>query len=149
MLDSGHVARLPVSVAVSTKGPVRGEMRKSGKAVMTRMVKALGMAGGMAGLMLALAACTSAKVAEQPSMYSATMAKPIPSDVYPVIEGKLPAATAQMSNEAAASQSARLTALGAARSSGKMTEAEYQRRTKELQLLAANHGADTLKEIQK
>ena len=124
-------------------------MTKSGKTVMTRMVTALRMAAGMAGLTLALAACTSAKVEEQPSIYSATMAKPIPADVYPVIEGKLPAATTQMSNEAAASQSARLTALGAARSSGKISEAEYQRRLKELQLLAANHGADTLKQIQK
>ena len=88
-------------------------MTKSGKRVMTRMVTALRMAAGMAGLTLALAACTSAKVEEQPSIYSATMAKPIPADVYPVIEGKLPAATTQMSNEAAASQSARLTALGA------------------------------------
>ncbi len=124
-------------------------MTKSGKTVMTRMVTALRMAAGMAGLTLALAACTSAKVEEQPSIYSATMAKPIPADVYPVIEGKLPAATTQMSNEAAASQSARLTALGAARSSGKISEAEYQRRMKELQLLATNHGSDTLKEIQK
>ena len=124
-------------------------MTKSGKTVMTRMVTALRMAAGMAGLTFALAACTSAKVEEQPSIYSATMAKPIPADVYPVIEGKLPAATTQMSNEAAASQSARLTALGAARSSGKISEAEYQRRMKELQLLATNHGSDTLKEIQK
>lgn len=124
-------------------------MTKSGKTVMTRMVTALRMAAGMAGLTLALAACTSAKVEEQPSIYSVTMAKPIPADVYPVIEGKLPAATTQMSNEAAASQSARLTALGAARSSGKISEAEYQRRMKELQLLATNHGSDTLKEIQK
>ena len=124
-------------------------MTKSGKTVMTRMVTALRMAAGMVGLTLALAACTSAKVEEQPSIYSATMAKPIPADVYPVIEGKLPAASAQMSNEEAASQSARLTALGAARSSGKISEAEYQRRLKELQLLAANHGADTLKQIQK
>jgi hypothetical protein len=124
-------------------------MTKSGKTVMTRMVTALRMAAGMVGLTLALAACTSAKVEEQPSIYSATMAKPIPADVYPVIEGKLPAATTQMSNEAAASQSARLTALGAARSSGKISEAEYQRRMKELQLLATNHGSDTLKEIQK
>jgi hypothetical protein len=124
-------------------------MTKSGKTVMTRMVTALRMAAGMAGLTLALAACTSAKVEEQPSIYSATMAKPIPADVYPVIEGKLPAATTQMSNESAASQSARLTALGAARSSGKISEAEYQRRMKEMQLLATNHGTDTLKEIQK
>jgi hypothetical protein len=120
-------------------------MTKSGKAVMTRMMTAF----GMAGLVLVLASCSSAKVEEQPSIYSATMAKPIPSDVYPVIEGKLPAATTQMSNDEAASQSARLSALGAARSSGQISEAEYQRRLKELQLLAANHGSDTLKQIQK
>ena len=111
---------------------------------MVRMVTAF----GLAGLTLALAGCSSTAVDEPPSMYSATMAKPVPTDVYPVIEGKLPAASTQMSNEEAASQSARLTALGNARSSGQISEAEYQRRLKELQLLAANHGADTLKQIQ-
>jgi hypothetical protein len=119
-------------------------MNKSGKAAMTRMMTAF----GCAGLALMLAGCSSTTAEEQPSIYSATMAKPVASDVYPVIEGKLPAASAQMSNEEAASQSARLTALGAARSSGKISEAEYQRRLKELQLLAANHGTDTLKQIQ-
>jgi hypothetical protein len=119
-------------------------MMKSGKAAMVRIVTAL----GVAGLMLALTACSSSTRVEQPSIYSATMAKPISADTYPVIEGKLPAASAQMSNEEAASQEARLTALGAARSSGKISEAEYQRRLQELRLLAANHGTDTLKEIQ-
>ncbi|OBZ94108.1 hypothetical protein ADU59_18100 [Pararhizobium polonicum] len=119
-------------------------MMKSGKAAMMRMVTAF----GLAGLAIALAGCNSTAVDEQPSIYSATMAKPIPADVYPVIEGKLPAATTQMSNEEAASQQAKLTALGSARSSGAISEAEYQRRLKELQLLAANHGADTLKQIQ-
>ncbi|HTO30020.1 MAG TPA: SHOCT domain-containing protein [Pararhizobium sp.] len=111
---------------------------------MTRTVMAL----GVAGLMLALAACSSATREEQPSIYSATMAKPVSTDVYPVIEGKLPAASAQMSNEEAVSLEARLTALGSARSSGKISEAEYQHRVQELRLLAANHGSDTLKEIQ-
>ena len=111
---------------------------------MVRMVTAF----GLAGLTLALAGCSSTAVDEPPSIYSATMAKPVPTDVYPVIEGKLPAASTQMSNEEAANQSARLSALGSARSSGKISEAEYQRRLKELQLLAANHGADTLKQIQ-
>jgi hypothetical protein len=117
---------------------------KSGKTTMARMVTAL----GVVGLMLALTACSSATREEQPSIYSATMAKPISTDVYPVIEGKLPVASTQMSNDQAASQSARLTALGAARSSGKISEAEYKRRLEELRLLAANHGSDTLKEIQ-
>jgi hypothetical protein len=76
------------------------------------------------------------------------MAKPVPADVYPVIEGKRPAASAQMTNEEAAAQEARLTALSSARASGKISEAEYQRRLNELQQLAANHGAETLKQIQ-
>ncbi|CAN7405221.1 hypothetical protein LJR235_002474 [Pararhizobium sp. LjRoot235] len=124
--------------------PGRGMMKKSGKAAMMRMVTAF----GAVGFALALAGCNSATVDEQPSIYSATMAKPIPADVYPVIEGKRPAASAQMSNEEAAAQEARLTALSSARTSGNISEAEYQRRLKELQLLAANHGADTLKQIQ-
>lgn len=119
-------------------------MKKSGKAAMMRMVAAY----GAVGFALALAGCNSAKVDEQPSIYTETMAKPIPADVYPVIEGKRPAASAQMSNEEAAAQEARLTALASARSSGKISEAEYQRRLKELQLLAASHGTDTLKQIQ-
>nr|WP_225166427.1 hypothetical protein [Ensifer sp. IC4062] len=41
----------------------------------------------------------------------------------------------------------RLTALAAARQSGSISEAEYQRRLKELQLLAEQHGDDTLKQI--
>ncbi|CAN7516771.1 SHOCT domain-containing protein [Pararhizobium sp. LjRoot255] len=119
-------------------------MKKSGKAAMVRMVAAC----GAVGLTLVLAGCSSATVDEQPSIYSATMAKPIPADVYPVIEGKRPAASAQMSNEEAAAQEARLTALSSARTSGNISEAEYQRRLKELQLLAANHGTDTLKQIE-
>lgn len=102
---------------------------------------------GLAGLALSLAACSSSSGPTQPSLYSAA-AKPASADVYPVIEGKLPAASAQMSNEEAASQSARLTALGSARSSGQITEAEYQRRLKELRLLAANHGSDAQKQIE-
>jgi len=119
-------------------------MKKSGKAAMMRMVAAC----GAVGFALVLAGCNSATVDEQPSIYSATMAKPIPADVYPMIEGKRPAASVQMSNEEAAAQEARLTALSSARTSGKISEAEYQRRLKELQLLAANHGTDTLKQIQ-
>lgn len=119
-------------------------MTKSGKAAVMRVVMAL----GAAGVALGLAGCSSSAVEEQPSVYSATMAKPIPADVYPVIEGKRPAASVQMSNEQAAAQEARLTALSSARASGAISEAEYQRRLRELQLLAANHGTDTLKQIQ-
>ncbi|WP_143523424.1 hypothetical protein [Pararhizobium arenae] len=95
-----------------------------------------------------LAACSPTKLDNRSSSYTSTMARPIAADVYPVIEGKRPAATAQMSNDQAASLSARLTALSGARNSGQITEAEYQRRLAELQALAANHGRDTLKEIQ-
>ncbi|MEK1926921.1 MAG: hypothetical protein AAAB11_16045 [Rhizobium giardinii] len=129
---------------IERHGPGRGMMKKSGKAEMVRMVAAC----GAVGVALVLAGCTSATVDEKPSAYSATMAKPVPADVYPVIEGKRPAASAQMTNEEAAAQEARLTALSSARASGKISEAEYQRRLNELQQLAANHGAETLKQIQ-
>lgn len=53
-----------------------------------------------------------------------------------------------MTNEEATDMQARLTSLGAARKSGAISEAEYQRRLKEMRTLAEQHGADTLKEIQ-
>lgn len=96
-----------------------------------------------------VAGCTSSSaVSGRSSDYTQTMARPIAADTYPVIEGKLPAANVQMSNDEAAQLSARLSALSGKRKSGEISEAEYQRRLKELQALAANHGADTLKEIQ-
>ncbi|WEZ83549.1 SHOCT domain-containing protein [Rhizobium sp. 32-5/1] len=104
-------------------------------------------AAGLAGFSLMASGCGSTSSNEQPSIYSATM-KPVNPDVYPVIEGARPAATAQMSNDEAAGLQAHLTALGSARASGSISEAEYQRRKRELQALAANHGADTLKQIQ-
>lgn len=67
---------------------------------------------------------------------------------YPSVYGQKPAATVQMTNEEAADMQARLTALGAARKSGSISEAEYQRRLKELRALAEQHGTDTLKQIQ-
>jgi hypothetical protein len=42
----------------------------------------------------------------------------------------------------------RLTALAGQRQTGAISEAEYQRRLKELQLLAERHGPDALKEIE-
>ncbi len=119
-------------------------MKRSEKMLVKRAAVFL----GGAAFTLVLAGCNSTRTEPQPSAYSATMARPIAADVYPVIEGKKLAATTQMSNEEAAAQSSRLTALGSARSSGKISEAEYQRRLRELQALAADHGADTLKQIQ-
>ena len=71
------------------------------------------------------------------------------SATYPDITARVGAATTQMSNDEAASISARLSALAANRQAGTISDADYQREVLELQALAANHGADTLKEIEK
>ncbi|KOF22545.1 hypothetical protein AC244_03210 [Ensifer adhaerens] len=71
-----------------------------------------------------------------------------PFENYPSVYGQKPAATQQMTNEEAADMQARLTALGAARKSGSISEAEYQRRMKEMRTLAEDHGSDTLKQIE-
>lgn len=106
------------------------------------------MAGIAAGCAILLSGgCSSTADQVEQTSYSATMARPIAPDVYPVIEGKRPTAGPQMTNEQAAAQEARLSSLSGLRSSGKITEAEYRRRMQELDTLAANHGADTLKEI--
>lgn len=68
---------------------------------------------------------------------------------YPSVYTPLVAATTQMSNEEAAGNEARLTALSAARKSGAVSEAEYQRRIVELRALAANHGSDMQGQITK
>lgn len=119
-------------------------MNKTGKSAVIRIVAA----AGLAGFSLVASSCSSTSSDQPPSAYSATMARPVNPDVYPVIEGARPAATAQMSNDEAAGLQAHLTALSSARASGSISEAEYQRRKQELQALAANHGADTLKQIQ-
>jgi len=120
-------------------------MNKTGKSAVVRIA----FATGLGGMLAAASSCSSTPVETQPSAYSATMARPVVNtDVYPVIEGQRPAATAQMSNDEASGLQAHLTALGAARASGRISEAEYLRRRAELQALAANHGADTLKQIQ-
>jgi hypothetical protein len=54
----------------------------------------------------------------------------------------------QMTSEEALNMQGQLTALAGQRRSGAISEAEYQRRLKELQLLAEQHGADTLKQIE-
>jgi hypothetical protein len=67
---------------------------------------------------------------------------------YPSVYGQKPAAMPQMTDEEALNMQGRLTALSAQRASGAISEAEYQRRLKALQLLAAQHGPDTLKQIE-
>ncbi|TCP90962.1 SHOCT domain-containing protein [Ferranicluibacter rubi] len=90
--------------------------------------------------------CTTPQADRTPA-YTSTMARPVPTNVYPRIEGKLSAAAPQMTNEEATSVSTRLSALSARRASGAISEAEYRRRLAELNALAEHHGADTLNEI--
>jgi hypothetical protein len=52
-----------------------------------------------------------------------------------------------MSDEEAGNLQQKLTALGAQRETGAITEAEYQRRVAEYRKLAEQHGADTLSKI--
>ncbi|ASY56287.1 hypothetical protein SS05631_c13430 [Sinorhizobium sp. CCBAU 05631] len=54
----------------------------------------------------------------------------------------------QMTDDEAVNMQGRLTALAAQRRSGAISEAEYQRRLKELQLLAEQHGPQALKQIE-
>lgn len=66
---------------------------------------------------------------------------------YPGFERPLTSAALQMTDDEAVSQEARLSALGKARKSGSISEAEYQRRAKALRDLAAQHGQQTMDEI--
>ncbi|MEY9197488.1 SHOCT domain-containing protein [Sinorhizobium sp. CCBAU 05631] len=67
---------------------------------------------------------------------------------YPSVYGQKPAAMQQMTDDEAVNMQGRLTALAAQRRSGAISEAEYQRRLKELQLLAEQHGPQALKQIE-
>ncbi|MFD1326871.1 hypothetical protein [Mycoplana ramosa] len=67
---------------------------------------------------------------------------------FPDITAPVHAATAQMSNDEAASISARMNGLAAQRRAGTISESDYRKQMLELQALAANHGADTLKDIE-
>lgn len=107
------------------------EFRRAGAAIVL---------GGLA--MSGLAGCMAAPV---PDGVNAGVDRASP---YPDITARVHAATTQMSNDEAASISARLSALGAQRQAGSISEAEYQRQVRELQALAANHGAETLKAIE-
>jgi hypothetical protein len=68
-------------------------------------------------------------------------------DGYPGFGAPLTAANVQMSDEEAGNLQQKLTALGAQRKAGAISEAEYQRRVAEYRKLAKQHGADTLSKI--
>ncbi|MDM9622239.1 hypothetical protein A6U87_17655 [Rhizobium sp. AC44/96] len=68
-------------------------------------------------------------------------------DGYPSFGAPLTAANVQMSDEEAAGLQHKLSALASQRKAGTISEAEYQRRVAEYRKLAAEHGADTLSEI--
>lgn len=70
------------------------------------------------------------------------------SAVYPDITAIVSAETQQMSDEEAASYSARLSSLAARRRSGVISEAEYQRQLAELQAVRDGHGQATLSQIE-
>lgn len=66
---------------------------------------------------------------------------------YPGFSQPLTSASLQMTDEEAAAQQSQLTALGAAKRRGTISEAEYKRREAELRKLATQHGKQTLDEI--
>lgn len=117
----------------------------------------------VAGLVLCvLAGCTTpagsnTQAARRAASLDVTVADPdMPSaepsrspDGYPDFSGSLTAANVQMGNEEAAELQAKLSALGAARKAGTISEAEYQRRLLELRKLAAEHGQDAQAQIAK
>lgn len=71
---------------------------------------------------------------------AATGSGPARTGTYPSFSDPLKAANVQMENDQAKKVESRLSALGAARRAGTVTEAEYQRRLAELRALAADHG---------
>jgi hypothetical protein len=74
---------------------------------------------------------------------------PHSKDGYPTFNGPLTAANVQINDQQATDIGKQLTALGAKREAGTITQAEYDRRVAEMRKLAATHGQDTLSQIQK
>ncbi|MBD9372243.1 SHOCT domain-containing protein [Rhizobium sp. ARZ01] len=105
-----------------------------------RQVGAAVVLGGM----VVLGGC-AATSSQQASVVNAGADR---SATYPDITARVYAATTQMSNEEAASISARMNGLASQRRAGAISEAEYRKQMLELQTLAESHGADTLKEIE-
>ena len=102
-----------------------------------------------AALLMAAASAVLASCAATPSQTASTVNSGADrSGVYPDITAIVRAETQQMSDEEAASFSARLTALSSRRRSGAISEAEYRRQLAELQALRDGHGQTTLSQIQ-
>ncbi|OCJ12228.1 hypothetical protein A6U86_04135 [Rhizobium sp. AC27/96] len=70
-------------------------------------------------------------------------------DGYPSFNAPPTAANVQINDQQAGDLVKQLTALGAQCKAGTISEAEYQKRVAEMRKLAAEHGQDTLQEIQK
>lgn len=103
-----------------------------------------------AALLMAAAAAALASCASSETTSTATVnAGANRADVYPDITAIVSAETQQMSDEEAASYSARLTALSNSRRSGAISEAEYRRQLAELQALRDGHGKAALSQIEK
>lgn len=70
-------------------------------------------------------------------------------DGYPSFNAPPTAANVQINDQQAGDMVKQLTALGSQRKAGTISEAEYQKRVADMRKLAAEHGQDTLQEIQK
>ncbi|MGZ9720770.1 hypothetical protein [Rhizobium miluonense] len=70
-------------------------------------------------------------------------------DGYPSFNAPPTAANVQINDQQAGDMVKQLSALGSQRKAGVISEAEYQKRVAEMRKLAAEHGQDTLQEIQK
>ena len=99
----------------------------------------------MAAVPAVFASCAATSTRSDPTVNAGANR----ADVYPDITAVVTAETQQMSDEEAASYSARLSALTNRRRSGAISEAEYRRQLAELQALRDGHGQQTLSEIQK
>lgn len=69
-------------------------------------------------------------------------------DGFPTFNNPPTAANVQISNDQATDMQKQLTALGARRKAGTISQAEYDKRVAEMRKLGADHGQDTLNEIQ-
>ncbi|MBR0555762.1 SHOCT domain-containing protein [Ciceribacter sp. L1K23] len=113
--------------------------------------------GTAAVLALAMVAggCASDRPARDPSVQMSPSAQvtvrdedeparqaAVDPDGYPTFAEPLTAANTQLTDEDAASISARLSALSRARKAGTVSEADYQRQLQILRKLAAQHGVD-------
>lgn len=69
-------------------------------------------------------------------------------DGYPSFNAPPTAANVQINDQQASDIGKQLSSLGAQRKAGTISEAEYQKRVADMRKLAAEHGQDTLSEIQ-